>query len=154
MSKIFLLAGIGGCFGGVWGVCLWGFGGIWGARKVWIKKNLGTKRKMFKCILKAFQSIQKPCKKCRNANIQFAETSSVVRKELQGGFLKVFELFIGQFSQYWSNELLFRFSTRFGARFLTRFLIRVLTRVRGRGKTINTLYSTTRPKENTLKTYV
>ena len=35
--------------------------------------------------------------------------------------------------------------------FLTRFLARVLTRVLGRGKAINTVYSTTRPKETILK---
>ena len=40
-----------------------------------------------------------------------------------------------------------KFLPRFLARFLTRFLARVLTRVWGRGKTINTVYSTTRPKE-------
>ena len=40
----------------------------------------------------------------------------------------------------------------FLARFLIRFLARVLTRVLGRGKTINTMYSTTRPKEKRNKT--
>ena len=43
--------------------------------------------------------------------------------------------------------LLTRFLARFLTRFLARVLTRVLTRVWGRGKTINTVYSTTRPKE-------
>ena len=42
--------------------------------------------------------------------------------------------------------------TIFLIRFLTRFLTRALTRVLGRGETRNTVYSTTRPKEKTLKT--
>ena len=58
------------------------------------------------------------------------------REELQGGLLVNL-----------SDEFLARFLTRCLTRFLTRFLARVLTRVWGRGKTINTVYSTTRPRE-------
>ena len=45
------------------------------------------------------------------------------------------------------NSFFVRFVTRFAVRFLTRFSARVLTGVWGRGKTINTVYSTTRPNE-------
>ena len=61
------------------------------------------------------------------------------------GGLRAFNLFFKQFSVNLSDQIL----DRFLARFLTRFLARVLTRVWGRGKTINTMYSTTRPKEKT-----
>ena len=44
------------------------------------------------------------------------------------------------------------FVSRFMVRFWIRFLARVLTKVWGRGKIINTMYSTTRPKEKIIKT--
>ncbi len=51
-----------------------------------------------------------------------------------------------------SDFLFAKFVTRFLGRFLIRILAGVLTRVLGRGKTINTVYSTTRPNGKILKT--
>ena len=58
-------------------------------------------------------------------------------EELQGGFLSVFNLLFGQFSDNLSDDV------------LARFLTRVLTKVLGRGKSVNTVYSTIPPKEKT-----
>ena len=64
-------------------------------------------------------------------------------------FFEVFNVML--FRQFWVN-LSDALLASFLARFLTRFLARVLTRVSGRGKTINTVYSATRPEGKQVKT--
>ena len=54
--------------------------------------------------------------------------------------------------QVTTGKFFFFFFARALTKFLTRFLARALTRVWGGEKTISTMYSTIRPKENTSKT--
>ena len=55
-------------------------------------------------------------------------------------------------SKHLSVNLSDAFLARFLSKFLDNFLARVLTRVWGREKAINTVYSTTQPKEKHVKT--
>ena len=72
------------------------------------------------------------------------------REELEGGFFDFLKLFFGQFSVKLSDNFLAICLSRFLPRFLTRFFARVLARVWGRGQTIHTVYSTTRPQAKTI----